>query len=540
VSGLVPHTAVMTARDVLIRNGTVADGTGADPRPADVLVRAGRIAAVEPPGVIPTGDNEIVDASGLVVAPGFIDVHSHADNAPLLPEDDTSKICQGITTEVVGNCGFSLAPTGAETVSELATFVQRIFPPIELAWTSWAEFVKATDARGYVTNYAPLVGHGTLRIAVLGMGDATPDAQELARMGRLLDEALEGGAFGMSSGLVYPPAVYSDTEEIIELARHLGPSGLYATHMRGEGDSLLSSIAETVRIGAEAGCRAHISHLKWTGKNNWGSMPVALAAIHDAADAGLAITKDVYPYTAGSTMLTALLPPPFLAGGDEAVLGRLESAEQRRQLAVMMEQGLPGWDSQQRAAGWDGVLVTTTASHRYEGHTLAELARALDLPPLDVLVRILREERLRASMVLFAMSEDDVRTALADRDTMIGTDGLPPGMGGKPHPRVFGTFPRVLGEYVRGQHLLPLGEAVRRMTSLPAEVFGIPERGLARPGLVADLVAFDPATVDHRCDYRDPVHPPIGVSWVMQAGHLVVDQTSYLGSRRGRRLTPAA
>ncbi|WP_037064089.1 N-acyl-D-amino-acid deacylase family protein [Pseudonocardia acaciae] len=528
-----------TQRDKLIRGGVVADGSGADPAPADVLVRGDRIAAVDRPGAIPPGDSETIDAGGLVVTPGFVDVHSHADNAALLPEDDTDKILQGITTEVVGNCGFSLAPTSAETVTELTTFVQRVFPPVEFGWRTWAEFTAISDSFGYVTNYAPLVGHGTLRIAALGMDDVTPDAEGLAAMGALLDEALENGAFGLSSGLVYPPAVYSHTEEIVELARRLGPTRLYATHMRGEGDSLLSSIAETVRIGTEAGCPAHISHLKWTGRHNWGNMPTALAAIHAGASDGLQITKDVYPYTAGSTMLTALLPPPFLAGGDEAVLGRLGSEEQLRQLAVMMEHGLPGWDSHQRAAGWDGVLITTTGSHRYEGSTIGELARALDEPPLDVLVRVLREERLRARMVLFAMHEDDVRAALADADTMIGTDGLPPGSGGKPHPRVFGTFPRVLGEYVRAQEVLPLGEAVRRMTSLPARVFRIPERGLVRPGQVADLVAFDPQTVDHPCDYRDPVHPPLGIGWVMQAGERVVDGTTYLGPRRGRRLTPA-
>jgi N-acyl-D-amino-acid deacylase len=529
----------MSGPDRLIRGGLVADGNGAEPVPADILVRGGRITAVEPSGVIPPADREVVDADGLVVAPGFIDVHSHADNAPLLVENDTSKILQGITTEVVGNCGFSLAPTGAESIASLTSFSRRIFPPIDFTWSRWTEFLQRTDARGYVTNYAPLVGHGTLRIAVLGMVDARPDADELAAMGRLLDEALEGGAFGMSSGLVYPPAVYSDTAEIVELARHLGPSGLYATHMRGEGDSLLSSIAETVQIGTEGGCRVHISHLKWTGKNNWGQMPTALSVIHRAAEAGLSITKDVYPYPASSTMLTALLPPPFLADGDEGVLARLESEAQLRELATVMRTGLAGWDSHLHAAGWDGVLVSTTASHRYEGNTISELSRALDLAPLDVLVRILREEQLRASMVVFAMHEDDVRTALADADTMIGTDGLPPGSGGKPHPRVFGTFPRVLGEYVRKHGVLTLGEAIRRMTSLPARVFRIPERGQVRPGYIADLVAFDPRTVDHLCDYRDPVHPPTGIAWVMHAGQLVVDRTAYLGLRHGERLTPA-
>lgn len=529
----------MPARETLIHGGTVADGSGSTPFPSDVLVRSGRIAAVEPPGTIPPADRVTVDATGLVVAPGFIDVHSHADNAPLLAEDDTSKILQGVTTEVVGNCGFSLAPTGEETVAAMTTFVQRIFPPIEFRWRGWSELTALLDERRYVTNYAPLVGHGTLRIAVLGMADIAPDAGDLATMGRLLEDALEDGAFGMSSGLVYPPAMYSDTEEIIALARRLGPDGLYTTHMRGEGDALLSSLAETVRIGTEGGCRVHISHLKWTGRRNWGRMPVALSAIRAAADGGLSITKDIYPYPAGSTMLTALLPAPFLADGDEAVLARLESAEWLRQLAVVMEHGLPGWDSHRQAAGWDRVLISTTASHRYEGRTISELAAILDEPPLDVLVRVLREERLHASMVTFSMDERDVCTAFADADTMVGSDGLPPGSGGKPHPRLFGTFPRILGAYVRRQAILPLGEAIRRMTALPAQVFRIPDRGWVRSGSIADLVAFDPETIDHKTDYRDPVRLPTGISWVMQGGRMVVDGQRYLGPRGGLRLTPA-
>jgi N-acyl-D-aspartate/D-glutamate deacylase len=529
----------MPAPDTLIRGGTVADGSGAPPVRADVLVRSGRIAGVEAPGTIPADAVSVLDATGLVIAPGFIDVHSHADNAALLAEDDTSKILQGITTEVVGNCGFSLAPTRIDSARAFASFIQRIFPAMDFTWSTWREFTDLLDTRGYVTNYAPLVGHGTLRIAVLGMADRTPDAAELTLMGAELDRALEGGAFGMSSGLIYPPAVFSHTAELVALARHLGPERVYATHMRNEGGGLLDSIAETVRIGTEGGTRAHISHLKSNGKPNWGRMPDALAAIRAALDAGLSITKDIYPYPAGSTMLTTLLPPPFLADGDDGVLARLESAEQLRQLATIMDSGLPGWDSHAKGAGWDGVLVSTTASHRYEGQTIAELAHVLDEPPLDVLVRVLREERLRASMVLFSMHPDDVRTAFGDADTMVGTDGLPPGAGGKPHPRVFGTFPRILAEYVRKESLVPLGEAVRRMTALPASVFRIPDRGSVRKGLVADLVAFDPDTVDHECDYRDPVHPPTGISWVMQNGSLVVDGASYIGPRSGRRLAPA-
>jgi N-acyl-D-amino-acid deacylase len=253
----------MTGRETLVHGGIVADGSGGEPVAADVLIRSGRIAAVEPPGVIPARDLPVLDAAGLVVAPGFIDVHSHADNAPLLAEHDTSKILQGVTTEVVGNCGASIAPTPASFSGRL----MRNFPGLAVSnWSTWTEYTAQIDALGSVTNYAPLVGHCTLREAVLGMADAAPDADELAAMGRELDLALEGGAFGLSSGLIYAPGVFSETEELVALARHLGSDGLYATHMRGEGASLLSAIAEAVRIGVEGGTRVHISHLKSFGR----------------------------------------------------------------------------------------------------------------------------------------------------------------------------------------------------------------------------------------------------------------------------------
>ncbi|WP_116950630.1 N-acyl-D-amino-acid deacylase family protein [Jiangella endophytica] len=525
--------------DRLVRGGRVVDGSGAPPARADVLIRRGRIDAVEPPGRIPADAAPTIDASGLVVAPGFIDVHSHADNAPLLADDDTSKILQGVTTEVVGNCGESLAPASTLAPESFAAFADRTFPPLDVTWSSWSEFTERTDALGYVTNYAPLVGHGPLRIAVLGLDDRAPDADELTLMRRELDKALDGGAFGMSSGLIYPPGIFSDTGELIALARQLGPDGLYVTHLRNEGSQLLNSIREADRIGRTARCRVHISHLKARGRDNWGRMPLALDLVKELGS-DRPLTKDIYPYTAGSTVLTAMLPPHFLTGGNDAVLGRLSSPERRRELAHAMEHGIDGWESHLHAAGgWDNVMVSSTHSHRHEGRTLTEIAADLELSPVDALIRVLTEERLRATMVLFVMDPGDVRDAFADPDTMVGSDGLPPGGGGKPHPRAFGTFPRILAEYVRTEKLMELGEAVRRMTSLPAEVFRIPERGLVRRGYVADLVAFDPDHVDHVCDYRDPVRAPAGIGWVMQAGAITVEGSHYIGPRRGVRLRPA-
>ncbi|MGH3423827.1 MAG: N-acyl-D-amino-acid deacylase family protein, partial [Nocardioidaceae bacterium] len=534
------RTQMPEKSELIITDAEVLDGSGGEARTRDILVQDGRITAVEPPGVLPADSRPVLDAGRMTVAPGFIDVHSHADNAPLLREDDTSKIRQGVTTEVVGNCGFSLAPCLPGNRQLLSRFTGRIFPAMDFDWTTWSELFEATDASGYVTNYAPLVGHGTLRISAMGMDDRLPRPDELDTMGRELEQAMESGVFGMSTGLIYPPAVFSDASEITALTRRLGPDGLYATHMRGEGGGLLDSVAEALQVGRASGCRVHISHLKSSGRPNWGQMPQALELIHAAQADGVAVSKDVYPYTAASTMLTATLPPPWLAGGDEETLERLSAHGAREELSRLIETGLPGWDNMVLGCGWDGVLLSTTASHGYEGLTLAEVAAERGEEPVDSLIHVLLSEELRASMVTFAMNEEDLVHALADTDTVIGSDGLPPGTGGNPHPRMYGTFPRVLGRYVREREVLGLGQAVRRMTSLPAELFKIPDRGRVAPGYVADLVAFDPGRVSDDCDYRDSDRPNAGIAWVMQAGRTVVEGDRFLGVRHGSRLSPAS
>ncbi|MGH3327229.1 MAG: N-acyl-D-amino-acid deacylase family protein [Streptomycetales bacterium] len=534
----------MHESECLITGGTVVgsgdDGGGDEPRQRDVWIRGEKIVAVEEPGLIAPDGRTVVDASGLIVTPGFIDTHSHADNAPLLPEDDTSKILQGVTTEVVGNCGFSLAPCSAEHQHTLARLLERIFPPTPLDWREWSELDTQLESGGSVTNYAPLVGHGTLRIAAFGMVDRAPDGDELAAMRRGLHDALEAGVFGLSTGLIYPPGVYSTTEEITRLAEVLGPDRVYATHMRGESDGLLDSIDEALRIGRNAGCPVHISHLKWFGKHNWGRMPDALDLISAAAEAGLPVTDDVYPYTAGSTFLASCLPPPLLVDGDEAVLAKLRDPAQRGHIARTIAEGLPGWDNMVANSGWDGILVSTTASHAYEGLTLAQIGQKLRVAPVDALIHVLVEERLQASMVAFGLSEDDMIRVLAYPRTMVGSDSLPPGRGGRPHPRTYGTFPRYLGGYVRDREVLPLGEAVHRITAMPAATFRIPDRGQVRPGYIADLVAFDPERLTDHCDYLDPVQHPTGIAWVMLAGEMVAEGGRFLGRRRGRRLTPGS
>lgn len=526
--------------DTLIRGGQVADGTGAPLRQADVLTGGERIRAVEPPGAIPDdGGYQVVDATGLVVAPGFVDVHSHADNAPLLQEDDTTKILQGVTTEVVGNCGFSLAPALPDRAEELARLSGRIFPPMAWTWRDFPSWLETLDARGYTTNYVPLVGHGTLRLAVAGFDNRPLRPDELERMRGLLGEALAAGAFGFSSGLIYPPGVFADTGELAALAEALPSDRVHATHMRNEGLGLLASVEEAVEIARRGGCRLQVSHLKAAGRAAWGRTREALDLLDRARADGVPATHDMYPYTASSTMLSACLPAWAQEGGDEAVLARLADPDSLARISADVDRGETESRGNLLAVGYDRIRVASSASHAYEGSTLAEIAEANGTGGFEALVEVLRAERLQVSMIAFTMDEADLATVLSSPWTMVGSDGLPPGVGGRPHPRMTGTFPRVLGRYVRERGVLELSEAVRRMTALPAATFGLADRGVVRAGAVADLVAFDPDRITDIGDYDDPLRPPAGLAWVRQAGQLVVEGDRWLGTRRGRRLTPA-
>jgi N-acyl-D-amino-acid deacylase len=523
----------------VIAGGCVVDGTGAAPGVCDVYVADGLITELRPSGDVHRGW-EVVDAAGLTVAPGFIDVHSHADNAPFLESDDTSKILQGVTTEVVGNCGFSIAPVAPDRRDALWEVLGRVIPRCSFSGSSFSEFLQATDALGYVTNYAPLVGHSVLRIAVMGSEKRRPTSKELAAMCALLEESLDAGAFGLSSGLIYAPGSFADTEELVRLAECLRPNTLYTTHMRSEGDRLLEAVNEALEVGRRANVRVEISHHKAAGRRNWGKTRDSLRAISAARQSGLDVYQDVYPYTAGSTMLAATLPPEAHEGGEAAMLRRLEDPVALERFKTEMECENPSFESLVQMAGYENIVVAGTASGAFEGESIREVAKRLDLGEFEALVHVLRSEALRVTMVVFMMEESDVARVLADEHTVIGSDGLPPGFGGKPHPRTYGTFPRIVARYVRENRLLSLEEAVYRMTALPARIFRIADRGAIVRGRVADLVAFDADRISDDFDYRDPVRPPKGIRWVMQGGNVVVKDGSYLGKRRGIRLRPAS
>jgi len=522
-------------RRLVLTGGLVIDGTGAPGRVADVTIEDSVIVAVDPVGER-HHDADVKDVSGSVVAPGFIDSHSHADNAPLLDAPDLSKILQGVTTEVVGNCGLSLGPRSPRHAAELSTYLQRLFPPTLWRGNAFGDLLDATDAAGYVVNYAPLVGHGTLRIAAMGFEPHAPTPRERALMRQLLEEALEAGAVGLSSGLIYPPGSLSQTDELIGLSRSLhGRPALYASHIRNEASGLLEAVREAVHIGREAGVRVEVSHHKAIGRRNWGLVRQSLDLVAAARADGIDVRFDVYPYTASSTMLTACLPAWLNTLPDDLLLTKLRSTEMVDRLRADLAR--EDWDNQiAGCGGFKGILIASTRDHRFEGKTLDELAGIQRTDGTGALVHVLVQERLGVSMVAFGMDEADLEAALRDPLTSIGSDGLPPGMGGKPHPRMWGTFPRVLGRYARERGILSLEEAIRKMTSLPAETFHLLDRGRITPGYAADIVTFQAETVEDRATYTDPVQPPRGLLHVFINGVLAVADGQYTGARRGRRL----
>lgn len=523
----------------ILAGATVVDGTGAVGAAHDVFVEGDRISRVVPHADHHPDGWDVEDWAGATVTPGFIDVHSHADGSGFLTPDDTSKILQGVTTEVVGNCGFSMAPRTDDGMGDLNALWSTLGPVPEWNGYAFGEYWTRAAQAGLVTNQAALVGHNALRIAVMGLSDRAPSAAEVQKMGDLLASALEQGAWGLSTGLIYPPGLFSDTDEIIALARRLAGRH-YVSHMRNEGSQLDRAVDEALTIGREARVPVQISHLKSSGLANRGGVRKALRMIDEAREDGVTVYQDVYPYTASSTMLRACLPPWMQVGGAEATLARLQNPESVSRLLSDLDGGLPGWENSCRATGYDRIVVASTYDHRFEGQSLKDIAQDLQTDGAHALIHVLVQEQLRASMLLHSMAEEDLTAALRHPGTMIGSDGLPAGGGGKPHPRLFGTFPRVLSRYVREMPVLSFEEAIHKMTGLPAGVFGLAGRGTIEAGAVADLVVLYPDVVQDGATFQEPERAPSGIAAVYVAGEPVVRDNRYLGVRRGAWLRHSA
>jgi N-acyl-D-amino-acid deacylase len=525
--------------DLRIQGAQLIDGTGAPARRADVGITGETITALGDLSREPAG--RTLEASGLVLAPGFIDVHSHSDWRLWANRRAESKIRQGVTTEVVGNCGFSPAPLSDAFRDEMQGFALYLPPGMDFSWRGMGEYLRRYAEGGIALNVIQLVGHGTLRVAAMGFARRAPTAAEQATMERLMEESMREGAWGLATGLIYAPGSYARTEEIVAIARQAAAAaGFYASHIRGEGATLLDAVSEAIRVGREGGLPVQVSHIKAAGRPNWGRVREALGLIDAARAEGLDVMADVYPYTASSTTVRTLLPDWVLDGGIDAMLARLADAGVR---ARVREELTGGGESLVRGLGWDDIMIAYCPSRPdAQGRRLGEIGRAWGQDPLDAAIDIIVAERGRGYMILFQLDEADLLRALAHPEVMIGSDGSSLATtgelaAGKPHPRSYGTFPRVLARYVREQGVLGLETAVHKMTGLPARRLGLADRGVVRLGAKADLVAFDPARIADRATYEDPHRYADGIAHVLVNGRVVIEGGEHTGALPGRVLT---
>ncbi len=507
--------------DLIIKNGVIVDGTGAPPYKADIGVKGDSIKAIK--DLSGAKAEKILDARGLYVAPGFIDMHSHSDVGIFKVPIADNYIHQGVTTIVNGNCGYSIAPLTDLNKGEYQKRIRDRYPDFNITWESFGEYLEAVETVKPSVNIVSLVGHGAVRSAVLGFEPREPSKRDMKLMKEFVREAMEAGAYGMSTGLIYVPSMYGDTDEIIELARVVARyGGIYATHMRNEGLRLIDSIIEAITIGLKSGVSVEISHLKASGRPNWGRVDAALHLISDYIDRGYDISADAYPYTASSTSLSALLPRDIRSGSSEEILERLKDSDIQRRIRERLDNQL----FEERFLSWRDVLIAYSKNHpEYEGKTLYDIAESLGLDPVDTLLKILMEDKLATGMILFGMNERDVEKVISHPYVAIGSDSSVGPFGeGKPHPRKYGTFPRVIAKYVREKRLMSLPEAIRKMTSLPARKLGLWDRGIIRPGYKADITIFNYYTIEDTATYENPHSYPRGIAYVIVNGEVTLEE----------------
>lgn len=524
--------------DIVIKNGRIIDGIGNPCFRADVGIKNSKIAKIgRLTGISATRE---LDATGLVVSPGYIDTHSHSDLMLLVEPEAEQKIMQGITTEILGQDGLSVAPLPVPIFESWKKRLAGLLgtPKIEWDWVSVGDYFQRLERSGTATNVAYLVPHGAVRACVMQFEDRSPTTKELAQMQDLVDQSMRAGAIGLSTGLIYPPCTYAKgTEELITLCKLVGAfRGVFVIHMRNESDFIMEALNETIEISNETGVAVHISHLKVAGRRNWDKIDHVLKRIDEARVQGIDITFDQYPYIAGSTMLAAVLPPWVMVGGTEEALKRLKDPKEREKIKKDIDQGIPGWENIVGRGDWNDILVSFVPSEKnrqFMGKRIPEIANLVGKDPADTAFDLLIEEDLVVSMVTFWGSESLVYTAMRHPQGMFATDGL---LGGKPHPRVYGTYPRILGKCVREDHIIALEEAVRKMTSFPAQRFGLRDRGLIREGMAGDITIFDPDHVLDKATFEDPIQFPEGIKYVLVNGVVVKEGNHHMGSLPGRVL----
>lgn len=521
--------------DLVIRNGRILDGTSNPWFRADIGIIGDKIAKI---GTIDGDESkETIEAAGFYVVPGFIDPHTHSDYTIIQEPCAYSKIFQGVTTEIGGNCGFSVAPINPDTLNEAKEYVS--FMPGSLSW-NWKrlrDYFAILEKTGISNNFGSLIGHGFLRLAVMGFKNSQPATSEIDGMKILLREGLNDGAKGLSFGLAYPPGQFAQNEELIEFARIVKEfhGKLLTFHLRSEGDAVVESIREAIQIGRTVDLPVHISHLKCTGPHNWQKIDEIFSIIEKARKDGIDVTFDIYPYIASSTTLTSLIPAWAMEGGIRGMLERIQDSVTWKKIipAIEREKDLIG--------GWEKIMISgvrVEENKKFEGKTVREIAEMEGYSEIEVILNLLMKERGAIFAIFFNMSEEIQDMIMKHPCAMIGSDGkILSTQGvlseGKPHPRNFGAFPRVIARSVRERRILGLSEAIRKMTSFPARRFGINYRGLLKEGIFADIVIFDFECVNDLATFSDPKQYPVGIEYVIVNGRITVYRGNHTGIRAG-------
>ncbi|MDR3230430.1 MAG: D-aminoacylase [Synergistaceae bacterium] len=529
--------------DLTIRNAWIYDGTGNPPIRGDVGIREGKIDAVRHLGK--EESSKSIDAGGLALSPGFIDLHNHLDMAVLgLPFMD-SHTMQGVTTSLTGNCGLSMAPLSDATRDLARKYLSPFIPAAVMSdwrWNSFGDFMKRVENNGVGHNIAGLAGQGSIRIAVKGFDPSPSTGEEMRTMKTLLRNSLDEGAFGLSSGLIYPPGSFTSDRELEELASVLTEYGaLYSTHMRSEGSMLTESVEATIEVGRKCRIPVEISHHKVTGRCNWGKLHRTLRIMELAREEGIDVCCDVYPYTAGSTTISALLPPFALEGGVELAKKRLTDPEARERIKLSIQNPRSDWENFINDMGFENILICSSPEKpEYQGRTLKELidGHPGKDDPYEAFIDILLDMQCDATMAMFGMDEEEVEYGLAHPLSSVITDAwaMSPALGGRPHPRTYGTFPAFLRRIALDSRRLSLENALRKITSLPASRIGLSDRGVIKKGCWADLVLFDPKTLRDKATYADPHRYPEGIEMVLVNGRVVVERGEARETKAGHVL----
>ncbi|MBY0221332.1 N-acyl-D-amino-acid deacylase family protein [Sporosarcina aquimarina] len=524
--------------DLLIKNGRIVDGTGSPWYYADIAVSNGKIESI---GLLTSQKAKtVIDAKQQVVSPGFIDMHTHSDLVILDEPLIEAKVRQGITTDLLGQDGIAAAPLPPEYVSTWQKNLAGLngTPPIEWDWETVGDYIQKIKRNNPSYNLAVLAPHGNIRMEVMGLANRPATDDEIKQMVAVLRRCLDEGAVGLSTGLIYLPCCFAEMKELEALCQVLGEYGApLVIHQRSEGDEILESMDELIAMMKRCGAHLHFSHLKNCGKDNWYKTEQVLEKIDKAREDGLEVTFDQYPYIAGSTMFSAILPPWAHDGGTEEMLKRLEDESLREKMIEEMKSALKGWDSMSKWAGWDGIIITSVDSDEKSycvGKTVTEIAEIEGKSEAVTALDLILHEKNGVGMIDFVMNEESVKRIVAHPAGTVGSDGL---LGGEPHPRAYGSFPRILGKYVREEKVTTLEEMIRRMTSQPARIIGLQDRGILREGMAADIVIFDPDTILDQATFEEPRQYNIGIDYVIVNGDVVIEGDNAYRTPSGKVFT---